>query len=94
MSKLLGPVTFGFFSLHFLNSSLHQGLAAALKSSDVFTTAFLAFVRWAFNKYLESVTKRFDAADSLVNKRFEAAERRFDAVDAALRDLLGRTRSG
>jgi hypothetical protein len=81
-SKLLAPIAFGLFGIHFLRSSLHQGLAAALKSSDVFTTAFLAFVGWAFNKYLESVIKRFDAVD-----------RRFDAVDAALRDR-GRTRSG
>ena len=91
MSKLLAPVTFGLFGIYFLQSSLHRGLSAALRSSDVFTTAFLAFVGWAFSKYLESVTKRFDATDASVNKRFDAVDasvnKRFDAVDAALREL-------
>ena len=68
MSKLLAPVTFGLFGIYFLQSSLHRGLSAALRSSDVFTTAFLAFVGWAFNKYLQSVNKRFDAVDAALRE--------------------------
>ena len=68
MSKLLAPVTFGLFGIYFLQSSLHRGLSAALRSSDVFTTAFLAFIGWAFNKHLESVTKRFDAVDAALRE--------------------------
>ena len=68
MSKLLAPVTFGLFGIYFLQSSLHRALSAALRSSDVFTTAFLAFIGWAFNKHLESVTKRFDAVDAALRE--------------------------
>ena len=68
MSKLLAPVTFGLFGIYFLQSSLHRGLSVALRSSDVFTTAFLAFIGWAFNKHLESVTKRFDAVDAALRE--------------------------
>ena len=68
VSKLLAPVTFGLFGIYFLQSSLHRGLSAALRSSDVFTTAFLAFVGWAFSKYLESVNKRFDAVDAALRE--------------------------
>ena len=66
---MLAPVTFGLFGIYFLQSSLHRGLSsAALRSSDVFTTAFLAFIGWAFNKHLESVTKRFDAVDAALRE--------------------------
>ena len=90
-SRLLLPVTFAVFAIYFMKSSLAGGLVSALKFSDVFATAFLAGVGWAANKYLESVNRRFDAADASVNLRFDAADasvnRRFDAVDRMLSEL-------
>jgi broad specificity phosphatase PhoE len=45
----------------------------------------------ALGRYLESVSKRFDATDAAVSKRFDATDaavsKRFDATDAALREV-------
>ena len=80
-ANLLLPLAFALFAVFFVKSRLAEGLTSALKFSDVFATAFLGLVGWAFNKYLESVNRRFDASDTAVN-------RRFDAIDAALRGLM------
>ena len=80
-ANLLLPLAVALFAVFFVKSRLAEGLTSALKFSDVFATAFLGLVCWAFNKYLESVNRRFDASDTAVN-------RRFDAIDAALRGLM------
>jgi len=63
VARLLLPLSFAVFGFFFVKSSLADGLVSAIKFSDVFATAFLAFVGWAFTQYLESVNRRFDAID-------------------------------
>lgn len=85
-ARLLLPVTFALFGIYFMQSKLAEGLVSAVKFSDVFATAFLAGVGWSAAKYLESVNRRFDAADVAVNRRFDAIDR----VLSELRQLAPR----
>ena len=84
LASLMAPSAFAAFGLYFMRSNLSAGLGSALRSADVLVTAGLGFAGWLFNRYLNTVNKRFDKMD----KRFDKMDKRFDKTDKALGEVL------
>jgi hypothetical protein len=68
VAKMLPWVACAGFGVYCMRFNLALGLAAALRSADVFVVAALGGVGWAFGRYLESVSKRFDATDAALRE--------------------------
>ena len=84
------PLGFGALGWLLLNSSVREGLSAALKSSDVLVTAALAGLGSLLSSYLASVDKRFDKLDAGQNMMGS----RLSKLETGLDELLRRGTPG
>jgi hypothetical protein len=76
-------LAFAAFAIVFMQSNLAEGIGAAFRTADVLVTVVLGAAGWAFARYLESVTTRFDES----MKRFDATDERLDQIAATLEDV-------